>query len=116
MDDNAPKKIYLLCYGESREGSGEDIFWSEDRINDTDEEYYHVSEIERLRKEAEKACRVIDTFITLFFLRQDKMDYNVVDDGLRLIKKRMKENERESILSNHCSFEELYRQALKEGE
>ena len=49
-------------------------------------------EIERLKKESEKACRVIDTFITLFFLRQDKMDYNVVADGLRLIKKRMKEN------------------------
>ena len=53
MDNNAPKKIYLLCYGESQEESGEDIFWSEDRINDTDEEYYHVSEIERLRKELE---------------------------------------------------------------
>ena len=50
MDDRVPKKIYLLCYGESREESGEDIFWSKDRINDTDEEYYHVSEIERLKK------------------------------------------------------------------
>jgi len=50
MDNNAPKKIYLLCYGESHEESGEDIFWCEDRINDTDEEYYHVSEIKRLRK------------------------------------------------------------------
>ena len=55
MDNNAPKKIYLLCYGESREESGENIFWSEDRINDTDEEYHHVSEIERLKKLVKKA-------------------------------------------------------------
>ena len=54
MDSNTPKKIYLLCYGESPEGSGEDIFWSEDRVNDTDEEYHHVSEIERLKKVLEK--------------------------------------------------------------
>ncbi len=53
MDNRAPKKIYLTCYGENPEENGEDIFWSESRINDTDEEYYHASEIERTEKEKE---------------------------------------------------------------
>ncbi len=46
----------------------------------------------QLNDNLDKTCEVIDTFITLFFLRQDKMDYNVVSDGLNLIKERLKEN------------------------
>ena len=54
MDNRAPKKIYLTWYGESPEESGEGIYWNEDRVNNTDEEYYHVSEIERLENRVEE--------------------------------------------------------------
>ena len=89
-NNDAPKKIYLLCYGESREESGEDIFWCEDRINDTDEEYYHVSEIERLREENKW---LIENYATTVYLVTDgKMLQERIDDIKEAMQQTLKEN------------------------
>lgn len=58
-----PKRIYLNLGDLSRE-SGEipfselsEVTWCEDRIDDDDSEYVHVSEVERLRAERDEADR-----------------------------------------------------------
>lgn len=54
-----PETIYLQWHDEdgkefdSSTFDGEGVTWSKDAINDDDELYYHVSEIERLRKALE---------------------------------------------------------------
>lgn len=56
---DVPKTIHLQWHDEdgkefdSPNFDGECVTWSIDAINDDDELYYHVSEIERLNKEKE---------------------------------------------------------------
>ncbi len=88
MDNRAPKKIYLLWHGESPEGSGEGIFWNEDRINDTDEEYYHVSEIEQLEKEKEW---LIHHYAKDMIIDNDRLDNHGIDDFKKEIIEEMQQ-------------------------
>ena len=50
MEDSIPERIYLQRYDDDGNLVGDKATWCEDRINESDIEYYHVSEIERLRK------------------------------------------------------------------
>ena len=65
MDNKIPKKIYLQWYDEDGVEiqtdfmNEQDVLWCEDKINDTDIEYYHVSENERLRKEKEWLIKLL---------------------------------------------------------
>jgi len=67
MDSTIPKKIYLQWYDEDGVEiqtdfmNERDVLWCEDRIDDTDIEYHHVSEIERLKELLKKGLET-ETF------------------------------------------------------
>ena len=62
MGDSIPERIYLQLYDEDGGLIDDNVTWCEDRLNESDIEYFHISKVEQLRGMLRKVKGAIDNY------------------------------------------------------